>query len=167
MGKLFGQENENCEKFRDALEELPMTSREEHSAEQWRTGLPAEEARHLESCANCREALEEFALTRNALVGLTLPAPGPWFANRVMAAIETKEREEALEGVWISVRRLAPRIVALSALLLVLGGSWAMQQRSREMTNLEGKGGDMVFDAPTTGPNLFDDSVTVPAKVRP
>ena len=166
MGKLFGRENENCEWFRDALEALPVMGTPERSAEEWRAELPAEEERHVAGCESCRAALEEFAETRSALAELSLSEPGPWFAKRVMAAIDAKEREEeATDGVWISVRRLAPRIVALSALLLVLGGSWAVQQRSRDLTNLEGKGGDMVFDS-SSGPTLYDDSVSVPAEVR-
>lgn len=158
MGKLFGRENESCERFRDALDALPVV--------EWRAELPAAEAKHLETCESCRTVLEEFAETRSALTELALPEPGPWFAKRVMAAIDAKEREEeAADGVWISVRRLAPRIVAVSALLLVLGGSWAVQQRNRDLANVEGKGWDMVFDSPA-GPTLYDDSVSVPAEGR-
>jgi hypothetical protein len=63
-----------------------------------------------------------------------LPEARPWFVVRVMAAIRSKEEaiEEQRNGVWISVRRLAPRLVAFAALLLVLGGSWALEVRRTE-----------------------------------
>jgi len=167
MGKLFGRENESCERFQEALEALPVPGTRGQSAEEWRAELPAEDASHWEACGSCRMALEEFAETRNALADWSSPEPGPWFAKRVMAAIDAKEREEeASDGVWIYVRRLAPRIVAVCALLLVLGGSWAVQQRSRDLSSLEGKGGDVVFDS-LWGPTLYDDSLSVPAEVRP
>lgn len=167
MGKLFGRENENCERFQDALNALAVMGKAERSAEEWRAELAAEEVRHLETCDNCRVALEEFAETQSALAELILPEPGPWFTARVMAAIDAKDREEeAADGVWISVRRFAPRMVVVSALLLVLGGSWAVQQRNMDLANLNGKSGDMVFDA-ASGPSLYDDSVSVPAEVHP
>jgi len=167
MGMLFGRENENCEKFRDALDALPVVGQAQRSAEEWRAELPVPEAEHFETCEGCRIALEEFAETRGALAELALPEPGPWFAKRVMAAIDAKEREEeATDGVWISVRRLAPRMVALSTLLLVLGGTWAMQERSRELASAGGRGGDMVFDSSATSAPP-DDGLSAIIEVRP
>jgi len=84
-----------------------------------------------------------------------------------MAAINAREQEEeARDGVWISVRRLAPRLVALSALLLVLGGSWALQLRKTEGMNVERRGGDMVFDSSAT-PTWYDDGLGTTSEVRP
>ena len=96
-----------------------------------------------------------------------MQTPGPWFATRAMAAINAREQEEeARDGVWISVRRLAPRLVALSALLLVLGGSWALQLRKTEGMNVERRGGDMVFDSSAT-PTWYDDGLGTTSEVRP
>src|SRR5882672_4186405 len=134
MGNLLNRDEENCRRFLDAVEELPPSEGTRKSAEEWRDELSAAEEEHAGRCEACRMALEEFAETRNALVG--------------MAVIGAREREEeARDGVWISVRRLAPRLVALSALLLVLGGSWALQLRKSEGINAERRGGDMVFDS--------------------
>jgi len=167
MGKLFGRENESCERFRDALDALPVMGKRGRSADEWRAELPATEERHLAVCKSCGAALEEFAETRSALAELNLPEPGPWFAKRVMAAIEAKEREEeGTDGVWISVRRLAPRMVVVSALLLVLGGSWAVQQRSRELATTDGRSGDMVFDSSVV-PAWSDDGLSAIIEVRP
>ncbi len=168
MGNLLNRDEVNCRRFLDALEELPLSGNTRKSAEEWRAELPVAEEEHAGSCEACRTALEEFAETRNALAGMTVPKAGPWFAARVMAAITAQEREveEARDGVWISVRRLAPRLVALSALLLVVGGGWALELRKMDRLNAERRGGDMVFDS-SVAPTWYDDGLGVTSEVRP
>jgi hypothetical protein len=62
------------------------------------------------------------------------PEPGPWFATRVMAAIAGRESEMDLsDAVWVSIRRLAPRLVAVCALLLLLASTWMYQLRRVEI----------------------------------
>jgi predicted anti-sigma-YlaC factor YlaD len=167
MENFLNRNEENCRRFLDVLEELPLSGATRKSAEEWRAELPAAEEAHAGRCEACRTALEEFAETRNALVGMTVEEPGPWFTARVMAAIGAREREEeARDGVWISVRRLAPRLVALSTLLLVLGGSWALQLHKSEGINAERRGGDMVFDS-SIAPTWYDDGLGTTIEVRP
>ena len=167
MGNLLNRDEQNCRRFLDALEELPLSGGLRKSAEEWRAELPEAEDVHAGGCEACRTALEEFAETRNALAEATVQKPGPWFAIRVMAAIRAKEQEEeARDGVWISVRRLAPRLVALSALLLVLGGSWALELRKTESMKAERRGGDMVFDS-SVAPTWYDDGLETTSEVRP
>ena len=161
MGNLFQRESEECRKFRDALDELPLEGNA-RSLEEWREELPDEEAAHERACTACQAALEQFAETRDALAGMATPEAGPWFTARVMAAIAAKEKED---GVWISVRRLAPRLVAVSALLLVVGGSWALEQRSRESI-AERRSGDVVFDSPGSA-TWYDDGLGTMNEVRP
>jgi len=166
MGDLMHRESGDCQKLLEALEALPVESGARLSAEEWRAELPAEEAAHAVGCEGCQRSLEEFAETRNALAGMKVQEAGPWFTARVMAAIAAKEREdEAQDGVWIYVRRLAPRLVAFSALLLVLGGGWALQQRNTDLTSTEHRG-DMVFDSSTT-PTWYDDGLGAMNEVRP
>jgi hypothetical protein len=167
MGNPLNRDEVNCRRFLDALEELPANGNTRMSAAEWRTELPVAEEEHAGRCEACRTALEEFAETRNALSGMTAPEAGPWFTARVMAAINAREREEeARDGVWISVRRLAPRLVALSALLLVLVGSWALELRKTEGMNTERRGGDMVFDS-SIAPTWYDDGLGMTSEVRP
>ncbi|HWN75318.1 MAG TPA: hypothetical protein VNO13_06195 [Candidatus Udaeobacter sp.] len=157
----------NCRRFLDALEELPLSGGLRKSVEEWRAELPEAEDVHAGGCEACRTALEEFSETRNALAEATVQQPGPWFATRVMAAISAREQEEeARDGVWISVRRLAPKLVALSALLLVLGGSWALELRKSEGVNAERRSGDMVFDS-SVAPTWYDDGLGTTSEVRP
>ena len=164
MGNLLNREEANCRRFLDALEELPLSGGIRKSAEEWRTELPEAEDEHAGRCEACRTALEEFAETRNALAGVAVHEPGPWFSARVMAAINAREEKEY--GVWIGVRRLAPRLVALSALLLVLGGSWALELRKTDGLNADRRNGDMVFDS-TVAPTSYDDGLGMTIEVRP
>jgi hypothetical protein len=167
MGNLLNRDEVNCRRFLDALEELPASGNARMSAAEWRAELPVAEEEHAGSCGACRTALEEFAETRNALAGITVQEAGPWFTARVMAAITAREREEeARDGVWISVRKLAPRLVALGALLLVLGGSWALELRKTEGINADRRGGDMVFDS-SIAPTWYDDGLGMTSEVRP
>ena len=115
-----------CKNFLSELEGLPAVSQEDFLAH-----LPQPLRDHAAHCVGCRQALTDFADTREALAGMRahLAAPGPWFATRVMQAISAKEAEiqERKNSVWISVRRFAPRLAAFATLLLVVGGTWALQ----------------------------------------
>jgi len=168
MGYLMNRESGNCRKLLEALDALPTDRNLRLSAEQWRAELPPDEAEHAIVCDACGAALEEFAETRNALAAMKAEEAGPWFTARVMAAIAAKEREdEAQDGVWINVRRLAPRLVAFSALLLALGGGWALQQRSTDLASTDRRGtGDIVFDS-STGSASYDDGLGAVSEVRP
>jgi hypothetical protein len=155
-----------CEEFLEELERLPAGLPGKATAGDWRELLPQEAREHAASCANCEEALEDFAETRQALAGMaeSLPEPGPWFVGRVMAKIRAQEREleEQANGVWIGVRRLAPRLAAFAAVLLVLGGTWALELRRAEQSRqLQPQGRPAVeglFEAAPNAP-LNDDII--------
>jgi len=63
----------------------------------------------------------------------------------MMAAITEREREVRSAGrrVGSAVRRLAPRLVAPSALLRLLGGGWALEAAKRIGLKREPAGGDI------------------------
>jgi hypothetical protein len=51
--------------------------------------------------------------------------PSPFFAKRVMAAIETQEVELSRRSrAWAAVPVFASRLSAIAALLLVMAGTW-------------------------------------------
>jgi hypothetical protein len=125
------REVRGCQEFREELEALPLKN-----TESVRDGLSPASLEHASGCAECHEAAEDLALTRAALQPLEelSPEPGPWFATRVMAAIAGRESEMDLsDAVWVGIRRLAPRLVAVCALLLLLASTWTYQLRRVEM----------------------------------
>jgi hypothetical protein len=99
--------------------------------------MSSEARGHAAMCAECSRAVEDLAETRKALLPMSTPVAeaGPWFAARVMAAIRARENEleERSNGVWLGVRRLAPRLVALCAVLLVVGTTWMVQLRREDL----------------------------------
>jgi hypothetical protein len=54
----------------------------------------------------------------------------------------------------------------VAALLLVLGGSWALEQRKSEGMNAERRGGDLVFDS-SVAPTWYDDGLGTMSEGRP
>src|SRR5258708_20333421 len=106
MGNLLNGDEVSCRRFLDALEELPLSGNTRKSAEEWRAELPEAEEKHAGRCEACRTALEEFAETRNALAGMTVPKAGPWFAARGMAGVTAvgREGEAARAGLSITQR---------------------------------------------------------------
>lgn len=129
----------NCEMFLNELEEFTADGLSGAMPEQLRARMTEALRAHGARCTSCEEALQDFAETRKALEQMRtgLPEAGSWFTVRVMNAIaaEEEEIEEKKEGVWISVRRMAPRLVAFAAVLLVLGGSWAIEVRRADQAH--------------------------------
>lgn len=136
MTGLSKETKVKCEWFLNELEMLPKDGPEATCTENLLERMTAAAREHVLGCASCDLALRDFADTRQLLESVKegLPGAGPWFTTRVMAAIRGKEAEieELRNGVWVSVRRLAPRLVAFAALLLLLGGTWALQVRRAE-----------------------------------
>lgn len=136
MDNLSRETKVNCEWFLNELELLPSAGSQGATPEKLLAGMPGAAREHALRCASCNGALRDFADTRRAMARMKdgLPEAGAWFASRVIAAIRRKEEEieELRNGVWINVRRLAPRLVALASLLLLLGGTWALQVRRSE-----------------------------------
>ena len=154
------RESSGCQQFREELEALPW---KENTGSELRMVMeemsPASRG-HATVCADCREAADDVALTRSVLrpMGEVSAEPGPWFATRVMAAIAGRESEMDLrDAVWMSIRKLAPRLVAVCALLLVLASTWTYQLRRMELAGRTQTGSsDTVLEPGQTTP-LNDD----------
>jgi len=149
----------NCDSFLSELEGLTTKAPRGATAEALLSDLPAAAREHAMRCAECKGALRDLADTRRAFeeVQEGLPEAGPWFTRRVMQAIEAQEEEieEKQNGFWISVRRLAPRMVAFATLLLMLGGTWAFEvQRAARTHGLEIRPAEGIFEsAPSASVN--------------
>jgi hypothetical protein len=160
----------DCEKTLDELERVSLAGEGIVSAGEVLGKVSVEARAHVARCAGCREAAKQFAETRNLLWPLTQEQaePGPWFVTQVMAAIAAHEQEEEWEGMWASVRRLGPRLVAVCTLLLVLGSTWAIHVRHAEVEQSKKDGyGEALFEPAGAAP--FNDDVMIgasPTEVR-
>lgn len=79
-------------------------------------------ASHLESCANCRDAMDDLRISARLVSGAFEPAadPGPAFARIVMARINAAEdwiQEQA--SFWRPIEALSLRLVFSAALALI------------------------------------------------
>jgi hypothetical protein len=128
-----------CEWMIGELEGLPSGDGAGETVEVLLARLPGAAREHAAKCTECESAVRDFVDTRLALAHMkeSLPEAGPWFTTRVVQAIAAQEEaiEERQNGFWTGVRRLAPRIVAFATLLLMLGGTWAFQERRAARAN--------------------------------
>ena len=168
MFHLPENKNAGCARFLDELESVPVEVREEAQVFA-RLSEPGKE--HAQACVDCEQALAQFVTTRRALAPLKAEArvnAGPWFATRVMAAIAARERELEEDGVWINMRRMAPRLVALSALFLVVGSTWALQlRRADEARRAKAAQAEGLIESGSSAPEYDDALSIVGAEGRP
>jgi hypothetical protein len=152
---------EKCERFREELELVRLPGGERVDRNGLLMTLSPELRGHAEVCGSCLEAADDLVETRSMLVKAASDSaasgPGAWFSSKVMKAIAAQEREiEQSEGVWQGVRRLAPRLAAVCALLLVLAGTWAVQVRRDYVARQMAAPGESLFE-PTPSAALNDD----------
>jgi hypothetical protein len=145
-------ENSECRRFREGLDGVAASGAGEVSSETVLAPMSSEARGHAAVCAECSGMVEDLAETRKALLPMSTPVAeaGPWFAARVMAAIRVRENEveERSNGVWLGVRRLAPRLVALCTLVLVVGTTWAVELRRADLARQPELGGaESVFES--------------------
>lgn len=146
-----------CGRFQEALELVRVPGDAVIERGELLTKLTAEMRGHAGKCASCLQSLDDVVETRNLLLSLAMEAgratkPGPWFSTKVMNAIGAREREiERRDRVWISVQRLAPKLAAVCALLLMLVGTWAMQTQRDYQARRMNAPGESLFDSGPTG----------------
>jgi len=133
-----GKNREQCERFRDSLETSARA-----------TALPAPMQQHLADCIECRAVADELFASRALLqrMPLRVAEPGPWFAARVMAAIAAREStlQRSLEA-WTVVPRFAARLTWISALALLLAGTWLYQGPKTAPKSGNGSSVESLFD---------------------
>ena len=115
---------------------------------------------HLSGCAACRATAEELKTSRDLLHRLPSVAAqaSPWFVSRVMTAIVTRESElrRSVE-TWTIVPRLAARLTWISALALLLAGTWLYEMpRSAQSKSSNDTSAESLFD-PSPSPAAQDD----------
>jgi len=137
MSNDLEMKNSECRRFLEELEGVAAGGSGEVNPETMLAPMSSVARGHAEVCAGCSGAVKDMGETRLALRPMSTPVAevGPWFATRVMAAIRARENEveERSNGVWLGVRRLAPRLVALCAVVLLVGTTWAYQVRQEDL----------------------------------
>lgn len=88
---------------------------------------------HLESCANCRDAMDDLRISTRLVSGAFEPAvdPGPGFARTVMARINIAEQwiqEQA--SFWRPIEALSLRLVFSAALALIFLFAYSLRVRN-------------------------------------
>ena len=139
MGILWKEENPGCQNVRDALEANPEVA-----------SLSPKQQEHLASCPDCQVAADERLMSRLLFRDVTpLVSPDAWFPARVMAAIAARESElrERLE-TWAVLPRFAARITWVSALALLLVGTWVYQSPRFARNSAKQPGVESLFDTP-------------------
>jgi len=108
-----------CDRLRESLEEISDGG-----------ALPEELRKHASECQDCEDAVDELTASRALLSALPRQVEaGPWFVRRVMAAIAARESELRRSiDTWVIVPKLARRLTWVSALALVLAGTWLFGQ---------------------------------------
>jgi hypothetical protein len=132
------QKKFECSRFRAALENTPRSS-----------VLPPALLQHSSFCSECRAAADEFSAS-HALLG-ALPAhryqPSGWFVGRVMSTIAAREAElrRSLD-TWSFIPRLAAKLAWVSALALLLAGTW-LYERPRSAAHQNDATGESLFES--------------------
>jgi hypothetical protein len=125
------KKDKECRKLRGSLEDAAAVSPDAVSLEEFLEGLPFAQRAHAAACGNCRETATELFAARKIFQGVASRAEeaGPWFANRVMAAIAEREPELALRvSLWNAVPRFASRLVLASAIVVVAASTWLYEK---------------------------------------
>ena len=127
MWKVLKRSKQECRRLRDKVEETAAKQADALSVKNLREELTAEERKHVETCRDCQEAVQEFFAAKE----LFQPVPSfrqearPWFAKQVI----THERDACLaEGGHLGGRRVpvgsrGRRNVRLRICTPVRGGS--------------------------------------------
>jgi hypothetical protein len=153
MWKLLRKRDEECRKVQDSLEESPAACPGTGSQEDLVAVLPPAARNHMAACEKCREAAQDFFAVREILkdVAPRAEGAGPWFASRVMRAIEARERElGARVATWVEVPRFASRLAWIAAILLLAGSTWLYERAapgsSRPQTGAAAQ--ESIFETP-------------------
>lgn len=148
MGNLLRRKLSDCSRLRDALEESAKVSE----------SLPAL-GEHLNTCAECQIVADEFYMSRALLEALPSQRyePSNWFVTRVISAITVREAElKRSLDTWTIVPRLAAKLTWVSALALLLAGTWLYESPKSAPPRQTDTAGEALFDSPSS-PAVQDD----------
>jgi hypothetical protein len=142
----FVKKEDDCSRFRDSLEEVASG------------GASREMLDHSATCEDCAAAAEELLESRELLRALPRQASSsmPWFAPRVMAAIAAREAELRQSfDAWSVIPKFALQLTWISALALMLAGTWFLQRPSLPSRATDITGEPVQNAAPVTNDDVL------------
>jgi hypothetical protein len=148
MWNFMKKQEDECSRFRDSLEEVASG------------GASREMLEHSASCEDCAAAAEELLESRELLRALPRESSTrmAWFAPRVMAAIAAREAELRQSfDAWSAIPKFALRLTWITALALVLAGTWFLQRPNvpTKPTATDITGEPVQSSAPTTNDDVL------------
>lgn len=151
MWNVLKRSKEECGRLRDKVEDAAAKQADALSLKNLREELTAEERKHVETCRDCQEAVQEVFAAKE----LFQPVPSfrqeerPWFAARVMAAIAARERELAERvTAWTEFPRFASRLTWVAVIVLLASTTWFYESVVRTPTHLVNGSQESIFEAP-------------------
>ena len=142
---------EECRKLRDAVEEGAARQAGALRVENLRDKLTVEERKHLETCRDCQEAVQELFAAKELFQGAASfsQEERPWFAARVMAAIAAREKGLAARvTAWTEFPRFASRLALVAAIILLAGTTWFYESVVRAPTSPSTGSQESIFETP-------------------
>jgi hypothetical protein len=133
MSGLLDNTQSRCDHFQEWLEESRSPQSGLETFENLISNAGPEVRQHAQECSDCRDAAEDIVALRNLVREFeTAPVAGPWFAPRVIAAINSLEVERSrASAIWLAVPRFASRLSWLAAVALLFTCTW-MYERSTQ-----------------------------------
>jgi hypothetical protein len=158
MWDLLRRRKMGCEALEDELERLGGELRSNIEVRRLLAEISPAGIGHYAVCPECRKATEYFVESRKLFAGLeqTTPMAGPWFATKVLAAIDTQEKVRAgREGVWVAVPQYATRLAWVTAIVLLAGTTWLFEKQMTRQTG-GSTNEEFLFGSPTSQPSQDD-----------
>lgn len=151
MGKLLNRSKEECGRLRDRVEEIAAKHADAVSVKTVKEELTAEERKHVDTCRDCQEAVQELFAAKELFerVPSFSQEERPWFAARVMAAIAARERELAERvTAWTEFPRFASRLTWVAVIVLLASTTWLYESVVRTPSHPVNGSQESIFEAP-------------------
>ena len=151
MWNRLNRSKEECTRLRDKVEETAAKQFEALSGRNLKEELTPEERKHVDTCQDCQEAVQELFAARELFQGVASfsQEERPWFAARVLAAIAARERELAERvTAWTEFPRFASRLSWVAVIVLLASTTWFYETVVRTPSHPVNGSQESIFEAP-------------------
>lgn len=159
MSGLLDKTESRCDHFQEWLEESRSPQSGLETYENLMSNAGPEFREHAQECSDCREAAADIVALRNLVREFeATPVAGPWFAPRVIAAINSLEAERSrAAAIWLAVPRFASRLSWLAAVALLFTCTWMYERAAQPVEpQTAASASEHLFDPPALPANHDD-----------